>query len=78
MTPQIARLRGVSKGFGGRLILDGVDLELRPGRIVVVVGPSGGGKSVLLDLLLGLQRPDAGVVERPARVGMVFQDSALF
>ena len=77
MTPA-ARLRGVSKGFGGRLILDQVDLDLMPGRIVVVVGPSGGGKSVLLDLLLGLQRPDAGTVERPASLGMVFQDSALF
>lgn len=71
-------LAGVSKGFGGRLILEGVDLALEPGEIVVVVGPSGGGKSVLLDLLLGLLKPDAGVVSRPADVGMVFQDGALF
>ncbi|MEZ4469511.1 MAG: ABC transporter permease [bacterium] len=75
---QTARLDQVSKGFGGRLILDRVDLELTPGEVVVVVGPSGGGKSVLLDLLLGLQAPDAGTVHRPPVVGMVFQDAALF
>lgn len=71
-------LRGVSKGFGGRLILEQVDLQLAAGEIVVVVGPSGGGKSVLLDLILGLLTPDAGAVERPDEVGMVFQDGALF
>ena len=72
------RLAGVCKGFGGRAILDGVDLELRPGRVVVVVGPSGGGKSVLLDLVGGLLEPDAGVVTVEGPVGMVFQDGALF
>lgn len=74
----MTRLESVSKGFGGRAILDGVDLTLAPGEIVVVVGPSGGGKSVLLDLILGLLTPDAGTVTRPAEVGMVFQDGALF
>ena len=74
----MTRLDSVSKGFGGRLILDQVDLTLTPGEIVVVVGPSGGGKSVLLDLILGLLTPDAGTVTRPAEVGMVFQDGALF
>lgn len=74
----VVRLRGVAKGFGGRRILDGVDLDLEPGKVVVVVGPSGGGKSVLLDLLLGLLQPDEGTVEAPPEVGMVFQDGALF
>ena len=74
----MTRLDSVSKGFGGRLILDQVDLTLAPGEIVVVVGPSGGGKSVLLDLILGLLTPDAGEVTRPPEVGMVFQDGALF
>lgn len=78
MSAPRVRLRGVVKGFGGRAILDGVDLDLPPGRVVVVVGPSGGGKSVLLDLVLGLLRPDAGAVEVEGPVGMVFQDGALF
>ncbi len=72
------RLRGVCKGFGGRSILDGVDLDLQPGEVVVVVGPSGGGKSVLLDPVTGHLSPDAGTVEAPETVGVVFQDGALF
>lgn len=71
-------LRGVSKGFGGKTILDRVDLDLLAGQITVVVGPSGGGKSVLLDLILGLLQPDAGSVRVSGAVGMVFQDGALF
>ncbi len=71
-------LKGVSKSFGGRKILYKLDLSLEPGRILVVVGPSGGGKSVLLDLLLGLLQPDEGEVIAPSEVGMVFQDGALF
>ncbi len=74
----VVELRAVHKGFGGRPILSGVDLALPAGRVVVVVGPSGGGKSVLLDLILGLLPPDQGAVVRPATVGMVFQDGALF
>lgn len=71
-------LDGVCKGFGGRLILDGVDLRLAAGEVVVVVGPSGGGKSVLLDLIAGNLEPDAGAVRVDGRVGIVFQDGALF
>ncbi len=78
MTDPVVRLCGVSKAFGGREVLSGVELELFPGRITVVVGPSGGGKSVLLDLVGGLLRPDSGTVEAPREVGVVFQDGALF
>ncbi|MBU0550715.1 ATP-binding cassette domain-containing protein, partial [Myxococcota bacterium] len=75
---EVVRLQGVHKGFGGRPILAGVDLTLRAGQVCVVVGPSGGGKSVLLELIAGFMAPDAGEIEAPPRVGMVFQDGALF
>lgn len=78
MSAAVVSLEGVSKGFGGKIILNKVDLQLLPGRVVVVVGPSGGGKSVLLDLIMGLLKPDEGQVRAPAVVGMVFQDGALF
>ena len=53
---------GIVKSYAGRRVLSGSDLDLRVGELTVVRGPSGVGKSTLLRLLLGLERPDAGVV----------------
>lgn len=53
---------GVRKAFGSRAVLDGVSLTLLPGRILALVGPNGSGKSTLIKCLLGLTRPDAGVM----------------
>ena len=61
--------RGLSKSFGGRLVLDGLDLELADGMRVGVLGPNGGGKSTLLAILAGLEHADAGTVTR--RRGLV-------
>jgi thiol reductant ABC exporter CydD subunit len=56
-------LRGVTFTHPGReVVLEGVDLELSPGETVALVGPSGGGKSTLLSLLLRLAEPDAGTI----------------
>ncbi|HWQ38210.1 MAG TPA: ABC transporter ATP-binding protein [Burkholderiales bacterium] len=58
-------LRSVSKSFDGprpRRVLNGIDLELRPGDYVAVMGESGVGKSTLLNLIAGLETPDAGSV----------------
>ena len=49
-------------GSGGPLILDGVDLDIEPGSFVALTGPSGGGKTTLLKLMLGLYAPEAGQV----------------
>ena len=55
-------IRGLTKRFGERTVLDGVDLEVRPGETVALIGPSGGGKSTLLRSINGLSRFDAGEI----------------
>src|SRR5215217_6125164 len=68
-TVPLLSARGLTKSFGGRLVLDGLDLELADGMRVGVLGPNGGGKSTLLAILAGLEHPDAGTVTR--RRGLV-------
>ncbi|WP_199259335.1 ABC transporter ATP-binding protein [Paracoccus binzhouensis] len=83
-------VRGLSKSFGAKRVLDGVDLDLTEGESLVVIGGSGTGKSVLLRCILGLETPDAGAIlwqgrplagQRQAfmeHFGMLFQNAALF
>jgi sulfonate transport system ATP-binding protein len=78
-------LRAVSKAFGRREVLKGLDLTIEAGEFIVVVGRSGGGKSTLLRLVAGLDKPSAGAIaidgqpvagtQRAAR--MMFQDARL-
>ena len=86
--------REVRKSFGSQVVLDGVNLCIAEGESVVIIGRSGGGKSVLLKQLIGLTRPDSGEViidgENIVRMnerrlisvrhkfGMLFQGAALF
>ncbi len=82
-------VHGLRKSYDGREVLKGVDFEVNPGEIFVIVGPSGSGKSVLLKQLIGLEIPDQGQVlingqpvQSPEitthyRVAMVFQSGAL-
>jgi NitT/TauT family transport system ATP-binding protein len=73
------RLHAVTKRFPrGVLALDGIDLSVRPGEFVCVVGASGCGKSTLLNLVSGLDQPTTGVVEVTGRAALMFQEAALF
>ncbi|MCC6131740.1 MAG: ATP-binding cassette domain-containing protein, partial [Acidobacteria bacterium] len=67
--PPIASLRGVDKSFRDdsgreRLVLAGIDLSIRSGEVVAILGPSGSGKSTLLRILIGLLAPTRGRVEQ--------------
>jgi sulfonate transport system ATP-binding protein len=76
-------LRGLTKRYAGRTVLDGVNLRIRPGEFVAVVGRSGCGKSTLLRAIAGLETPDEGQVEiggiqgDAAALRMMFQEARL-
>ncbi|MBN1843402.1 MAG: ABC transporter ATP-binding protein [Deltaproteobacteria bacterium] len=88
------KLVDVHKSFNGQKVLDGLDLEIETGKITVIIGQSGGGKSVLLKHIIGLIRPDRGEIlvegvditrlndrrlnDIRKNFGMLFQDAALF
>lgn len=73
---KVLELRGVSKAFGQRVILDGVDEILWHGERVGLVGPNGSGKSVLLRLILGREQPERGeiILGPSVRVGYYAQE----
>lgn len=74
--------RGLRKRFAPLEVLCGVDLVLPQGEILGLIGPSGGGKSVLLKILGGVSEPDSGSFDRagilPEEVSLMFQEGALF
>ena len=55
-------VRNVHKHFGSQVVLDGISIDIQPGKTTAVVGPSGVGKSVLLKLIMGIMTPDAGEI----------------
>jgi len=67
----------VVRRFGDRVVLDHLYLTIADEELVVLLGPSGCGKTTLLRLLAGLDRPDGGTVEVPARRAIVFQGDRL-
>ena len=90
----VIRVRGLVNRFGKQTVHDGLDLDVRRGEIIGVVGGSGSGKSVLMRSILGLRTPDAGRIEVlgvdaraddpvtrrhiERNTGVLFQDGALF
>jgi len=90
----VIEIEGVKKAFSGKVVLAGVDLVIEEGECLVIMGPSGTGKSVLLKHIVGLLDPDEGdvrvdgisvpnttqkqILEVRSRISYVFQNSALF
>ncbi|MCQ8280066.1 sugar ABC transporter ATP-binding protein [Acetobacteraceae bacterium KSS8] len=60
-------LRGIRKAFGTNIVLHGIDLSIRPGEMVALLGENGAGKSTLSSIIAGLNRPDAGEMEWEGR-----------
>jgi phospholipid/cholesterol/gamma-HCH transport system ATP-binding protein len=92
--PPVVVFDDVSIGFEGKPVLENISFTVAPGETRMLLGPAGGGKSVLLKLANGLIKPDTGrilifgedIVEMPdeelyklrGRIGMIFQEGALF
>ncbi|MEA1971048.1 MAG: ABC transporter ATP-binding protein [Thermodesulfobacteriota bacterium] len=88
------KLLKIHKSFGQQRVLDGLNLDIADGKTTVIIGGSGGGKSVLLKHIIGLLKPDSGQVivdgvdiallndkdlnEERKKFGMLFQEAALF
>lgn len=88
------RVRGLQRRYGAQEVLRGVDMDIPEGLTTAILGASGGGKSVLLRLMLGLIDPDGGTIEVDGeeitglderamgrvrrKIGMLFQNGALF
>jgi phospholipid/cholesterol/gamma-HCH transport system ATP-binding protein len=94
MEPKPIVVKGLRKSFGEQQVLKGIDLDVNKGEILAVLGKSGTGKSVLLRLLIGLEKPDSGSIcirgqettqlqmeqlnEMRLKVGFLFQEGALY
>ncbi|WP_213454482.1 ATP-binding cassette domain-containing protein [Rhizomonospora bruguierae] len=71
-------VRGISKRYGRRQVLRGVDLSVHAGQVAAVVGENGAGKSTFLRICAGLQKPDSGEVIVRGRLGYCPQDAGTY
>src|SRR6187551_987890 len=85
----IVTVRGLSKSYGERVVVDSLDLDVRAGEIVGLIGANGAGKTTTVECIQGLRRPDSGALsvlgfdpvvqadKLRSRIGSQLQDSAL-
>ena len=72
----VIEAEGLSKGFGDRLLIDGLSFKLPPGGIVGVIGPNGAGKTTLFKMLTGLEKPDSGTIRLGETVKVAYVDQS--
>ena len=73
---QVLEFKGVSKGYGDRLLIDNLSFSVPPGAIVGIIGPNGAGKSTLFRMITGAEQPDSGVIDVGPTVQMAYVDQS--
>jgi ATP-binding cassette ChvD family protein len=72
----VIEFKGVSKGYGDRLLIEDLSFKVPPGAIVGIIGPNGAGKSTLFKLMRGVEKPDAGEIALGLTVKLAFVDQS--
>ncbi len=71
-------LKNIYKSYGDNAVLENISLDIEDGRRILISGPSGRGKTTLLRIMMGLEKPDSGtVLKRPKSISAVFQEDRL-
>jgi len=73
---KVIEFKGVSKGYGDRLLIDDLTLAVPPGAIVGIIGPNGAGKSTLFRMITGKEQPDSGAIEVGPTVKLAYVDQS--
>ncbi|HZE60569.1 MAG TPA: energy-dependent translational throttle protein EttA [Burkholderiales bacterium] len=73
---EVIEFKNVSKGYGGRLLIDKLSFNVPPGAIVGIIGPNGAGKSTLFRMMLGREKPDSGKITLGKTVKIAHADQS--
>jgi energy-dependent translational throttle protein EttA len=71
---KVVQFKGVTKGFGDKILMENVDFSLPPGGIVGIIGPNGAGKTTLFKMIIGAEKPNAGTIEVGSTVSLSYVD----
>ncbi|MBP9114965.1 MAG: energy-dependent translational throttle protein EttA [Acidimicrobiia bacterium] len=73
---KVIEAKDLTKAFGDKLLLDGVDFSIPPGAIVGIIGPNGAGKTTLFKMITGVEKPDSGDIEVGSTVKLAYVDQS--